>query len=242
MRVFPRYLLGALLFVPACVTKPVHESALSDLEDARQAQERTQRELEACRDELAALETEFASKLESTQEELEELRKQRQAAEARLQAFRDLQAKFQAMIDAGDLEVYVRRGRMVVGLPSAVLFGSGKAELSKRGEKSLAKVAKVLEQLPERRIQVAGHTDDVPIGKNVMFEDNWQLSTARALTVTRFLIEKGVKPENLGAAGYGEFDPVGSNKNKAGRRKNRRIELVLVPDLSELPKMAEDAG
>lgn len=236
-------LLGSsLLLAGGCVTKTQYDSALSDLDAARKANTDAKSELEKCQADLDALQSDFEGKLAATQDELEELRKQREAAEARLQAFKDLQAKFQSMIEAGDLQVYMRRGRMVVGLPSKVLFGSGKAELSKKGQKSIKKVAKVLAQLEERRIQVAGHTDNVPIGEAVAFEDNWHLSTARALTVTRFLIENGVKPENLGAAGYGEFDPVGSNKNKTGRRKNRRIELILVPDLSELPAMAEDGA
>ncbi len=224
----------------ACVAKTQYDSALSELGAARDASTDAERMIAECERDLDELQTQFDKKLAATQEELDDLRRQREAALARLQSFKDLQAKFKSMIDAGDLEVYMRRGRMVVGLPSAVLFASGKAELSKKGKKSMANVAKVLAQLPERRIQVAGHTDDVPIGERVDFADNWHLSTARALTVTRFLIENSVQPENLGAAGYGEFDPVAPNDNRTGRSKNRRIELILVPDLSELPSMAKD--
>ena len=74
-------------------------------------------------------------------------------------------------------------------------------------------------------------------GADLGFKDNWELSSARALVVTRFLIENGVPPGNLAAAGYGKHDPVRSNRSRRGRRLNRRIELILVPDLSELPQL-----
>jgi chemotaxis protein MotB len=92
-----------------------------------------------------------------------------------------------------------------------------------------------------QRIQVAGHTDNMPIGKKSDWADNWQLSSERALTVTRFLIQQGLGARQLSAAGYGEFDPVKSNGNATGRKKNRRIELVLLPDLSDLQPVSEAA-
>lgn len=234
-------LLGLLLCAtPGCVTQQQYDEALGSLKSAEDAMGAKEQELAACRNELSTLQTDFEGKLAATEQELAELRKQREAAEARLSEFKDLQEKFRKMIEAGDLEVYIRRGRMVVGLPSAVLFASGKSELSKKGKKAVGQVAKVLSTL-DRRVLVSGHTDNVPIGKNIdVFKDNWDLSTVRALNVTRFLIEKGMPSENLGAAGYGEFDPAHDNKKKAGRRKNRRIELVLEPDLSELPRIGNE--
>jgi chemotaxis protein MotB len=180
-----------------------------------------------------------AAELQATQEELDELRKQRAATERRLAEFKKLTAKFQKMIDAGKIKVYIRRGRMMVALPSSVLFPSGKAELSARGKKALVQVAATLKEFPKRRFEVAGHTDNVPIKKSENFQDNWELSSARALTVTRFLIENGLNPRNLAATGYSKYDPVHSNRNRKGRRLNRRIELILVPDLSELPKLTK---
>ena len=166
--------------------------------------------------------------------ELEELRKQREANEKRLAAFNSLNEKLAALIDAGELEVSMRNGLPVIALPSEVLFGSGKAELAKKGEKALTKVGALLAEMPSQRIQVVGHTDNMPIGEKLEWTDNWELSAARALTVTRFLIAQKVAPTNLSAAGNGEFDPVASNESGNGRKKNRRIELILLPDLSEL--------
>jgi chemotaxis protein MotB len=230
-----RFGLAIALSLAACVSQQQHDAVLRDLADAKAELTACQGELGACKDDRTKLETQMGSELSATKEELEELRRQRAEVE---QQFADLTSKLQALIDAGDLEVYMRRGLIMIGLQSQVLFPSGKAELSERGQKALGKVAAVLAEIPERRLQVAGHTDNEPIGGKLEWKDNWELSTARALVVTRFLVGKGVKPENLAAAGHGEFDPVAANKNAAGRRKNRRIELILVPDLSALGRAA----
>jgi chemotaxis protein MotB len=83
---------------------------------------------------------------------------------------------------------------------------------------------------------VAGHTDDVPIHTS-RFPSNWELSTARAVEVTKFLIQSGMRPDVLGAAGYGEFDPVTANDSTDHRGQNRRIEIVLLPNIAELPQI-----
>lgn len=176
--------------------------------------------------------------LKSTREELEELRRQRAETEKRLQAFRDLTAKFQKMIDTGTLRVRVRNGRMLVELPAGVLFGSGKAELSDKGNAALTAVAGVLKELGDRHFLVAGHTDSDPI-KDSPYSDNWELSVARALRVVKYLISAGMPAGSLAAAGYAEFDPAAKNKSKKGKQLNRRIEIVLEPRIDELPKLPE---
>src|SRR5205814_2173153 len=115
----------------------------------------------------------------------------------------------------GKLQVAVRRGRMIVKLPAGVLFPSGSAELSPEGKPALDEVAKVLRQFRDRQFIVAGHTDNVPIGPS-SYKSNWELSTARAVTVTEYLIKKRMSARNLSAAGYAEFDPVISNRTPAG--------------------------
>jgi len=99
-------------------------------------------------------------------------------------------------------------------------------------------VAVILRQFPDRRFMVAGHTDNQPVKE--AYKDNWELSVARALVVTRFLVEAKMKAQNIVAAGYGEYDPIASNATPDGRRENRRIEIILLPDLSELPTLPED--
>lgn len=235
--------LGVLLGVPAisgCVPQAQYDSTLKDLEGAEGSLADTKAKLDACEAKLGELENAPPPDDSEAQALREELDTLREANAKRQAAFDELQGKLKELIASGDLEVYVRRGRMIIGLPSGVLFASGKAELSKKGEATVGEVATVLAGLEGRRIEVAGHTDNVPIGK-ATYADNWELSAMRALTVTRFLVEGGVNPDNLSAAGYGEHDPVANNKKKTGRKKNRRIELILVPDLSALPGLVDTA-
>jgi chemotaxis protein MotB len=191
----------------------------------------------ANREQTEKLAGDTASNLEATRAELDELRTEHADYEKRLAAFQAISEKLRKMIDAGKIQVTVRRGRMVLKLPAEVLFPSGSAELSKDGQTHLAEVAAVLKQFPDRRFMISGHTDNVPVGDK-RFKDNWELSTARALTVLEFLVSKGVRPNHLVAAGHGEFEPLHSNATEAGRRENRRIEIALLPSTAELPKLA----
>src|SRR5690349_10656369 len=174
--------------------------------------------------------------LSSSKQELAELHKWKDDAAKRMQTFRDLSKKLQKMVDAGKLGVRVRDGRLVMRMPQDVLFPSGSATLSREGELNLMEVAVILRQFPDRRFMVAGHTDNQPIkDKGNEFKDNWELSMARALVVARFMIEAKMNPVNMVVAGYGEFDPIAKNSTPDGRKENRRIEIILLPDLSELP-------
>lgn len=184
---------------------------------------------EALADERGAL----AKALADTRARLEELRKQQAAAEARAAAFKDLAARFQKLVDAGHLKVAMRGGRMILVLSNDVLFDSGRPDLKDDGKKTLGEVARVLKGLPDRRFQVAGHTDNVAINTQ-RFPSNWELSAARAVAVVKLFLEQGMEARHLSAAGYGEFDPVAANDAPEGRAKNRRIEIALVPNLGEL--------
>jgi chemotaxis protein MotB len=179
---------------------------------------------------------ELSRTLDDAKLRLEELRKQKLAAEARAATFRNLMEKLRSMIDAGQLKVIIRDGRMLIALESDVLFDSGKTNLKPAGQTALAKVAQVLAGITDRKYQVAGHTDDVPI-HTARFPSNWELSTARAVEVVNFLIANGMKPQQVSAAGFGEFDPVAANDSPEHRAQNRRIEIVLQPNLSELPSL-----
>ena len=167
---------------------------------------------------------------------LEELRKQKAAAEARAATFRSLVARLKSMIDAGQLKVIIRDGRMVIQLESDVLFDSGKTNIKPDGQTALAKLAPVLAGITDRKYLVTGFTDDVPIHTQ-RFPSNWELSTARAVEVVKFLVASGLKPQQVAAAGYSEFDPVVANDTPEHRAQNRRIEIVLQPNLSDLPSL-----
>jgi chemotaxis protein MotB len=179
--------------------------------------------------------SDLKTKLGAAEARLNELEAKSDALNEHLTEFRALTKQFQRMIDSGKLQISFRRGRMIVELPAAVLFASGSAELSADGRQSLREIAKILRQVPGKRFMVGGHTDDVPIGKGAAYTSNWSLSSARAVTVTESLIEAGLRANHLVAAGYGEYDPIAGNNTDKGRQKNRRIEIVLEPELAALP-------
>lgn len=169
---------------------------------------------------------------------LEELRRAEAAAEARAALFRQLAVRFHKMVDAGQLAIVLRQGRMVIQMPNDVLFDSGQVVIKPQGREALDLVASVLRGIPDRHFQVAGDTDNVPI-QTARFASNWELSTARAVEVVKFLVAHGMAPEVLSASGYGEFDPVAANDTEAGRRQNRRIEIVLQPNIDELVRVPD---
>jgi len=187
-------------------------------------------------DRLTGEKGELARTLEDAKVRLEELRKQKAAAEARAATFRNLVARLKSMIDAGQLKVIIRDGRMVIQLESDVLFDSGKTNIKPDGQTALAKLAPVLAGITDRKYLVTGFTDDVPI-RTQRFPSNWELSTARAVEVVKFLVSSGLKPQQVAAAGYSEFDPVVANDTPEHRAQNRRIEIVLQPNLSDLPSL-----
>ena len=207
--------------------------ALGGQLDTTKAETQSEREAREARE--AELAKERGEK-EATLAELAELRRQREAADARIAAYKALQAKFRELVDTGKLEVLFRNGQMVLKLPSGILFPSGSAKLSEAGVAALAQVATALDAFKARRFVIAGHTDNKPI-KTKTFPNNWYLSTARAVSVLEFLIDAGFPPANVAAAGYGEFDPIAPNDTDANRELNRRIEIILVPNLEELPSL-----
>jgi chemotaxis protein MotB len=218
------------------------DACTKELGELRTANTELTRQVGGCetvRDQAEKARESTESNLSATREELEELRKQRAETEKRLAAFKDLTARFQQMIDAGKLEVSVRNGSMLLELPAEILFPSGSAELSRPGEMALMEVAIVLKQFPDRRFMIVGHTDNQPV-RGGRYRSNWELSTARAVHVTQFLVDAGLPARNLVAAGHGEHDPVAKNNTDKNREKNRRIEIVLVPDLAEMPRLPED--
>ncbi|MDD9943898.1 MAG: OmpA family protein [Myxococcales bacterium] len=174
---------------------------------------------------------------ESMRQLIEQLRAKEQQAQKRLETFRNMLEKFNKMIASGKLRVRIVRNRMVVELSENILFDSGRADLKEEGQSALQEVATVLQSISDRQFQIAGHTDDVPI-KSRRFPSNWHLATARAVTVTEFLAENGVDRTRLSAAGYAETQPVAANDTPEGRAQNRRIEIVLMPNLDELPDLS----
>ncbi len=253
-----------ILLISACVSSSKFETALAEKEAISQSLESAQNEINRNKEQLKKTEQALAAakaQVTATQDELAELEAKKQALqkelsdsqqkmatlsniEAETKRRNEIYAQFvnrlKTMIDGGQLTVSIEQGRIVINLPNNVLFKSGSANLNPEGKEALTQIAAVLSQFSDRRFQIEGHTDNMPI-KSARFPSNWELSTSRALTVIHLLTDMGVAAENISAAGFGEFRPRADNATDEGRQLNRRIEIVMLPNLdilsSELPKV-----
>ena len=199
----------------------------------------------------ASLEAKVAdqdAKLAASQVRLKAVEDEKAAAEARASSLavsnaqrEKLAQALEQQIKSGQVEISELRGKMTVKLKDKVLFASGSAALGKEGKKALDAVAEAFKDLRDRNVVVAGYTDNVPVGKDGAFKDNWDLSTARAVAVVRYLASKGVAPEMLGAVGFSQYRPVVPNDTPANKSLNRRIEIALtsadyIPPTVDVPK------
>ncbi len=215
-----------------------------ELADLKAKAEKLRAELEALGFKLSAEGAEKQHLLDA----LDEYKERAAALERIKERFETLRKKLESLTALG-LKISIRKNRMVISLPGDVLFASGKAELQDKGEDILGKVAKVIREdsdLAKRSYQVAGHTDNDKIASAAgqrEFKDNWGLSLMRARTVLLFLTASATAPKSPGggldsklwsAAGYGDTDPVASNSTPAGQQKNRRVELIMLPNVEEM--------
>jgi chemotaxis protein MotB len=207
---------------------------LAALQDRLQDLERQFNDERRQKSELLKTRAQLNASIEEMTRALGELAHRKAQAEERVAAFRDLLSRFKDLIDAGRLQVRIIDGRMVVQLATDVLFSSGSAALSPEGRDAIREVSEVLREIPDRKFQVEGHTDDVPI-RTERFPSNWELASARALTVVREMLSSGLGPDRVSAASYGEHSPVAPNRSSEGKAQNRRIQIVVVPDLDGLP-------
>lgn len=139
--------------------------------------------------------------------------------------------KLRSEISMGQITISELKGKLTVNMVDSILFDSGKAEVKRGGLEILGKVVSILKDVEDKSIRIEGHTDDVQISRALAqrYPTNWELSAARAINVARFLQDQGIDPGNLSAAAYGEWKPVATNDTAEGKAKNRRIEIILVP-------------
>ncbi len=132
------------------------------------------------------------------------------------------------------LETKLEDGKLKVSFKGDILFASGSHTLKPEGKKLIDNVFPILKKnTTNNNIFIAGHTDNQKIKDTTLskYESNWDLSTYRAIEVVKYLSKKGIKPDNITAAGFGKFRPIADNSTKAGRKKNRRVELFLIPKI-----------
>jgi chemotaxis protein MotB len=134
-------------------------------------------------------------------------------------------------ISKGQVTISELKGKLTVNMVDSILFDSGKAEVKQGGLEVLRKVISILKDVTDKSIRIEGHTDNVQIigALAKRYPTNWELSSARAINVARYLQEQGIDPGLLSAVAYGEWKPVGDNDTQEGKAKNRRIEIILVP-------------
>lgn len=240
--------LALVVLASGCVSKGRYDAALDEANRAR-AEERARiaalqnenadlkSRIDSAQADLGRANMQLADETAASQADLDRLRREQAAAEGRAALFHDLASKLAKMVDAGDLHIVLREGRMVLQLPNDVLFDTAKTNIKPAGRDAL-EIAAVLATVHGHDFQVAGDTDNVPID-TPRFPSNWELSSARALVVVHFLVAHGMAPQTLSASGYGEFDPVASNDTATGRAKNRRTEITVQPNIDELVAVPE---
>jgi chemotaxis protein MotB len=249
MRTLPILLAGVLL-TTGCVSHKKYDAAMNHLQKLRADSLAYEEQVRGLRAQVYGLEDNAqmtAAELEARKREIKQ-----KDAELRDKAKRmdDLDSKLRSQIDAmtalhkkvsdalvnfkaEDLSVAMKDGKVYVSLSEKLLFPSGSAVVEPKGKQALGQLASVLNSSKDIHVMIEGHTDTVPI-HTARFKDNWDLSTARATSVTRILTENSVDPTRITSSGRSEFIPVATNTDPVGRQRNRRTEIILVPKLDEL--------
>ncbi|MBS1664316.1 MAG: OmpA family protein [Bacteroidetes bacterium] len=214
-----------------------HAGELSTESANRQnALKKTQADLDANKKELAANQKELADR----QKRLEQLQA---LMDQQKKAITDIRKKMSDALvgfNSNELTVSIKNGKVYVSLQENLLFPSGSAVVNPKGKEALGKLAGVLNNNQEITVDIEGHTDSNPI--HGRYQDNWDLSTARATAIVRILtVDYKVDPTRVIASGHSQFDPVQSNTTADGRAQNRRTEIILSPRLDELYRLIESS-
>jgi chemotaxis protein MotB len=180
------------------------------------------------------------AELEERNQRLVELEQILNAKEAQMKSLRDAISDALYGFQKEGLSVYTKDGMVYVSMDEKLLFRTGSIQVDPRGVQALRTLAGVLENNPDIKITVEGHTDNVPVRTNASFADNWDLSVKRATSIVRILLDNSsIDPIRLVASGRGEFLPVDPANTSEARQKNRRTEIILTPRLDELYRLLE---
>ncbi len=212
---------------------------LSELQVAQenlQKKEELLRQLEENLDTKKAALDELSYELEKRNARMAELEKILETQKRIVQELRNKVAEALLGFENMGLSVTVRDGKVYVSLEEKLLFKTASWEIDANGRNALRRLAAVLEKNPDIQITIEGHTDNVPYNPSGgQLRDNWDLSVKRATTVVRVLLESAkIDPKRLTASGRSQYLPVDNRNTPEARQKNRRTEIILTPDLSEL--------
>lgn len=187
-------------------------------------------------DQLAQKELEIQkqqNEIDKLQKQIDDVIKEKEESIKNMETTYDnLMSNLKNEIQDGQIQITQLQDKLSVNIVEKILFDTGKAEIKPEGKNVLSRVAMILKEISGQQIRIEGHTDNVPIGRELQktYPSNWELSTARATNVVRFLVEThDLDPKAISATGYSEFHPVETNTTVEGKAKNRRIEIVVVP-------------
>ena len=226
----------SLLFVFSCVSKNKYVELETKSNETQAQLEQDKRTLQA---QITKLQSENNSLLNTVEGLKTELRQEKLAVQQKEgeiseleKTRRQIESSLKDQIAQKDIKLEEIEGKLKVTFVDKILFDSGSVMIKAKGQEVLLKLADSFRDNKDQNIAVEGHTDDVQIGSALVdrFPTNWELSTARATAVVRFLQEKGnIEPERLTASGFSFYRPVATNETPEGREQNRRIEIILVP-------------
>jgi chemotaxis protein MotB len=209
---------GLALVLTGCVSTSKYQIALNETAACQKDKQQLSQQVDALNTEKAQLTQAAADK---------------DAELAKLKGtYDDVVGQLQNEISSGQIQVTQLKDKLTLNMVEKILFNSGQADVKESGKKVLDRIAAALKYIHDKDIRVEGYTDNVPLSPKLVdrFPSNWELSTARATNVVRYLVEKdGLDASQLIAAGFGQYHPISSNDTDEGRAQNRRIDIVLVP-------------
>jgi chemotaxis protein MotB len=210
--------LGMTVVLTGCVSTSKYQIAQNETAQCQKDKQQLSQHLDALTAEKAQLSQSAAEK----EAEISKLKG----------TYDDVVGNLKNEIASGQIQVTQLKDKLTLNMVEKILFNSGQAELKESGKTVLDSVAAALKTIQDKDIRVEGYTDNVPLSPKLAdrFPSNWELSTARATNVVRYLVEKdGVDPSQMIAAGFGQYHPISTNDTPEGRAQNRRIDIVLVP-------------
>lgn len=179
--------------------------------------------------------------LEARSQRVAELEHVIAAKDANMTKLKNAISKALTNFEGKGLTVEQRNGKVYVSMENKLLFESGSWAVGVQGKQAVKQLGDVLAENPDIDILIEGHTDNVPYKGNAQLSGNWDLSTKRATAIVNILRENNsIIPERLTAAGRGEFAPIATNDTPEGKAKNRRIEVILTPQLDEISKLLNE--
>ncbi|MBL4939636.1 MAG: OmpA family protein [Lutibacter sp.] len=182
---------------------------------------------------------ELQNELNKRSKQINDLQTLIDAKEAQMQELKNAISNALHNFEGKGLTVVHKNGKIYVSMENKLLFNSGSWAVGNIGKKAIVQLAEVLAKNAEINVLIEGHTDNDPYAGETLI-DNWDLSVKRATAIVRILKSSGVNPTQITAAGRSKFVPVGTNKTKEGKAKNRRIEIILAPNLDQISKLLNE--